>query len=894
MAIRSWTRLAAACAFCALAASAGRAQETDAGPAELPDIDVIGVTPLAGAGLPIDKVPYNVQAAEPGAFETEGSLTLYDFVERSFAGASAVDLQNNPYQRNFNYRGFVAGPLLGESVGIAAFQNGVRINDPFGDVVQSDLFPEMAIRGIELGNANPAFGFNALGGALVLLTHDGATFQGAELSQSGGSFGRLRTTARAGVDSGDFNLFAAYQHDREDGWRDASPSQLDRFFAAGGADGENGSVRVNLSWASTDLIGNGLAPIELYDIRPESIFTNPDRTQNRNVLISARGEAWIAENVAIQANAYYRRLNRDTLNGDEIDAGACEDDDNEGYICGEAEEDDDDDDANGDETVMRDDDNDRDNDDGDGNGGGNGRANGGDDDDDEEEDEEEFVFYDRSGNPIPAIPLTGDMNVYGALNTSETESTAYGASVQALIETPLGGMDNQFVFGAGVDMGETEFRNAQELGELRFGDRAVIPRSDGMSGLYVAARPEDGDNGNGEADNDEDEGVCVERGGEELCRVDTAPVNLLAENKYYRVYASDTLDLGRGLSVTGSVAANIAKIILKDRSVFLGEPQDRLTGSHDYTAINPGIGAAWSMPGSDVTLFGGYRQSNRAPSPAELSCADENDPCNLPNAFVADPPLDQVISRTFEAGARGSIPRGGMGGLTSIDWTVSAFRATNSDDIVFLTKRPETGGGISSGFFQNVSETRRQGVEVKLRGDAGPVKWRVNYGYVDATFQSSFTVFAENHPRADRGGIEVRPGDKIPGVPEHSLNLGIDTEPFDGLRIGPSMIYRSGVYYRGDEANLASPTDGYTVVNLDASYRITDWIEAFGRVENLFDRKYRTFGIFGEAAEMEDGELEVEAPIHELKHQDNAVLDPRFISPGQPLAAFVGVRLRLN
>ena len=881
MTIHSWIRLAAACAFCAPVAHEALAQEAGAEPAELPDIEVIGVTPLAGAGLPIDKVPYSVQTAEPGEFETESALTLYDFVERSFAGASAVDLQNNPYQRNFNYRGFVAGPLLGESVGIAAFQSGVRINDPFGDVVQSDLFPEMAIRGIELGNANPAFGFNALGGALVLLTHDGATFQGAELSQSGGSFGRLRTVARAGMDSGGFNLFAAYQHDREDGWRDASPSQLDRFFAAGGADGENGSMRVNLSYAATDLIGNGLAPIELYDIRPESIFTNPDRTENRNFLISTHGEAWIAEDIAIQANAYYRRLNRDTLNGDEIDAGACEDDDNEGYVCGEAEDDDDE------------------------NGGENGHAHDGEDEEDEE-DEEEFVFYDRNGNPIPAIPLTGDMNVYGALNTSETESTAYGASVQALIETPLGGMDNQFVFGVGVDMGETEFQNAQEIGELRFGDRAVIPRSDGMSGLYVAARPEDDDdhdhdddddrNGNGEADNHEgeDEGVCVDHGDEELCRIDTAPVNLAAENKYFRVYASDTLDLGRGLSVTGSVAANIAKIVLKDRSVFLGEPQDRLTGSHDYTGINPAIGAAWSMPGSDVTLFGGYRQSNRVPSPAELSCADENDPCNLPNAFVADPPLDQVISRTFEAGARGSVPRGGTGGLTSIDWTVSAFRSTNSDDIVFLTKRPETGGGISSGFFQNVSETRRQGVELRLRGDAGPMKWRVNYGYVDATFQSSFTVFAENHPQAEMGGIEVRPGDKIPGVPEHSLNLGVDIEPLDGMRIGPSMVYRSGVYYRGDEANLASPTDGYTVVNLDASYRITDWIELFGRVENVFDNKYHTFGIFGEAAEMEDGELEVEVPIHELKHQDYAVTDPRFISPGQPVAAFVGVRLRLN
>lgn len=878
---RASPRLAAACVAAALAAPAPA--QDDAGepaPAPLPDIEVIGVTPLSGAGTPIDRVPYNVQVTASGEFESETRGTVYDFFDTAFAGASAADVQNNPYQKNFTYRGFVAGPLLGESVGIAAFLDGVRINDPFGDVVQADLFPEMAIERLELGNSDPAFGFNALGGALVLRTYDGTSFQGAEATQSFGSFGRLRTTLRTGSEQGPWSAFAAFQRDREDGWRDASPSRLNRFFADVGHEGETAGMHISLSLADTDLIGNGLTPVELYEVDNTANFTTPDRTQNRNLLIAARGDIAVGDSIVIEGNVYFRRLRRHTLNGDEVDAETC--DDSGEYVCREGDEDDDDDDD--DEAAGDDDDDDngnghaaRDDDDDDGNGNGNAAENGdGDHDDEDEEDETELVIVDTAGDPIASfMPESG---AYGALNTSATHTTAFGAGLQASIDRPLGGMDNLFVIGGGVDVGRTRFRSESEVGEL-LDSRGVVGRPSPRHVGGILKFPDL---------DDDDELFCDEDGidaavvidGKGYCEDDAAPVRLVAENRYFRAFVSDTLYATDDLTLTGSVAANYATVKLTDESLFLGTPGNALDGDHDFFSMNPAVGAAWAIPGleSPVTLYGGFRQGSRAPSPAELSCADPDDPCNLPNAFVADPPLEQVISRTFEAGLRGSLD-----GL-ALDWSASAFRATNSDDIVFIS----AGTGLSSGYFDNVGETRRQGFELSLDGEAGWFDWFVNYAYLEATFQTNFRVFAENHPMAVDDEIPVETGDRIPGIPAHSLGAGFGIGPVDGMRIAPSLVYRSGVYLRGDEGNLAPRTEAYTVANLDASYRVDDWLELFARVENLFDRRYETFGVFGESG--------CEVPIRELPCPGGrgGITNPRFISPGQPRAAMAGVRILLN
>ncbi len=882
---RAAPRLAAACVAAALAAPAApAAAQDDAGepaPAPLPDIEVIGVTPLSGAGTPIDRVPYNVQVTASGEFESETRGTVYDFFDTAFAGASAADVQNNPYQKNFTYRGFVAGPLLGESVGIAAFLDGVRINDPFGDVVQAALFPEMAIERLELGNSDPAFGFNALGGALVLRTYDGTSFQGAEAAQSFGSFGRLRTTLRTGSEQGPWSAFAAFQRDREDGWRDASPSRLNRFFADVGHAGDTGAMHISLSLADTDLIGNGLTPVELYEVDNTANFTTPDQTRNRNLLIAARGDIAVGDDITIEGNVYFRRLRRHTLNGDEVDAETCDDSDE--YVCREGDEDDDDD--NDDEAAGDDDDDngnghaaqDDDDDDDDDNGNGNAAENGhGGHDDEDEEDETELVIVDTGGNPLASfMPESG---AYGALNTSTTLTTAFGAGLQASIDSPLGGMDNLFVIGGGVDVGRTRFRSESEVGEL-LNSRGVIGRPSPRHVGGILKFPDL---------DDDDELFCDEDGtdaaavidGKGYCEDDAAPVRLVAENRYLRAFVSDTLYATDDLTLTGSVGANYATVKLTDESLFLGTPGDALDGDHDFFSMNPAVGAAWAIPGleSPVTLYGGFRQGSRAPSPAELSCADPDDPCNLPNAFVADPPLDQVTSRTFEAGLRGSLDG------PALDWSASAFRATNSDDIIFIS----AGTGLSSGYFDNVGETRRQGFELSADGEAGWFDWFVNYAYLEATFQTNFRVFAENHPMAVDDEIPVETGDRIPGIPAHSLGAGFGIEPVDGMRIAPSLVYRSGVYLRGDEGNLAPRTEAYTVANLDASYRVDDWLELFARVENLFDRRYETFGVFGESG--------CEVPIRELPCPGGrgGITNPRFISPGQPRAAMAGVRILLN
>jgi hypothetical protein len=49
-----------------------------------------------------------------------------------------------------------------------------------------------------------------------------------------------------------------------------------------------------------------------------------------------------------------------------------------------------------------------------------------------------------------------------------------------------------------------------------------------------------------------------------------------------------------------------------------------------------------------VYLYAGYSESNRAPMAMELTCADPEDPCRLPNAFLSDRPLEQVVAKTWE------------------------------------------------------------------------------------------------------------------------------------------------------------------------------------------------------------------------------------------------------
>ena len=155
---------------------------------ELDTIEVIGITPTHGVGLPESRIPYNVQTATSEDLQRSQSLDITDFMNRYLGSISVNDAQNNPLQKDVQYRGYTASPLLGQPQGIVVYQNGVRVNEVFGDTINWDLIPESSIASMNLiGGANPLFGLNALGGALSITTKNGFTHPGNSLEIYGGS-----------------------------------------------------------------------------------------------------------------------------------------------------------------------------------------------------------------------------------------------------------------------------------------------------------------------------------------------------------------------------------------------------------------------------------------------------------------------------------------------------------------------------------------------------------------------------------------------------------------------------------------------------------------------------------------------------------------------------------
>ncbi|HZP93975.1 MAG TPA: TonB-dependent receptor [Burkholderiales bacterium] len=229
----------------------------------------------------------------------------------------------------------------------------------------------------------------------------------------------------------------------------------------------------------------------------------------------------------------------------------------------------------------------------------------------------------------------------------------------------------------------------------------------------------------------------------------------------------------------------------------------------------------------------------RLPTPVELTCADPNAPCQLPNAFLADPALKQVVGKTVELGARGDTS-------DAFTWNAALFNTNLDDDIQFIS----AGSGASNaGFFQNGGKTRRRGVELGGHAQIGAFRLLANYSYVEAAFLSSFTVNSPNNSSADANGtIQVSPGDRIPGIPAQAVELHAEYSFRQTLMVGVNVNHLSDQYARGDENNQDrnGKVPGYTLVNLDASYQATRAPRLFGRVQNLFDRDYEAFGLLGE------------------------------------------------
>ena len=730
---------------------------------EYPDEDIEVVRVIAPLTLDAGSNA-NVQSTAGDDRDAQRKLTLADYLNANLVSVFVNEAQSNPLQPDLQYRGFVASPLLGLPQGLAVYQDGVRVNEPFGDTVNWALIPDSAIsEALLVPGSNPLFGLNTLGGAVAIRTKDGLSHPGTSATLSAGSFGRREFVAETGGNAraGKFDYFATGATLSEDGWRDHSPTNARHGFAKLGWNGAASGVDASLAWADTDLVGNGAAPVELLDAEPTAIFTRPDRTRNDLLQFNVVARQAIAGGVHLTGNAYRRASDIATYNGDDSDYAACEG----GFLCVE------------------------------------------------DDDAAELV------EGVDGRTILAEEALLGAtVNRSQTRQDGFGLGGQASWSGLVAGRRSHLVAGFGYDASRIGFNASTELGALD-ATRKAVP-----GGVFVG-----------------DAFTAVD--------VDVSSVSL---------YAAARLEVVADLHAAVTARYNAADVMLADR---LGTALD---GDHRFRRLNPGISLDYRVTPA-VSAYAAYSETNRAPSPVELTCADEDAPCRLPNAFLADPPLEQVVVRTAEAGLHGRI------GATT--WRFGGFHARNQDDILFVS----AGRFTNEGFFDNVGSSRRAGYEVSLRGETGArLHWFFNHTRMSATFEETFRVPSENHPAALGGEIEVVPGARIPLIPERLLNGGIETMLTPRLTVGAGLQHASRHHLRGDEANLAPSIEGYTLVNLRATYRFGERATAFVNAENVLGEDYATFGVFGEADEVLGDDYE----------------DSRFVSPGAPRAAWAGIEVR--
>jgi outer membrane receptor protein involved in Fe transport len=759
---------------------------------ELTDIQVIGTTPLHGVGLPADQIPTNVQAATAEDIENSQSLDISDFMNRTLGSVNLNAAQNNPFQPDLQFRGFTASPLVGNAQGLSVYQDGVRVNEPFGDAVNFELIPESAIASMNLiPGSNPLFGLNTLGGAISIQTKNGFDNPGHELEAYTGSFGRDSGTISSGGNNGTFGYFVTGSITKEDGWRDFSPSRVEQFFSNLSYRNTDTTLDLGLTAVDSDLNGNGPAPIELLAIDREQVFTYPDNTENELRMATLNGSHWVSDNVILSANTYFRNNDRSTFNGDgaelEIDSGFLVEEDGDG--------------TDADDRIL-----------------------------------------DSSGAEITSAALGDPDDDLALNNTSETEQDSYGFGLQSTFLNDLFGKENQLIVGATYDQSNVDYNARSEVAVFR-DDRGT----DG-TGVVIADSVVD-------------------------ANIDSYSVGL---------FFTDTISVTEQLALTLGGRYNYTKIDISGTSglddsdnpaSLLDTDLDGIDdedGEHSFARFNPSLGLTYTV-NERIGVYGSYSESNRAPTPSELTCANPARPCALPNSFLSDPPLDDVVAKTFEGGIRGQF-------ANNINWSLGFFRTLNKDDIVFMpVEEDESEGRLAAGVFDNVDETKRQGIELSLSGQTEKMTWFTHYSYIEATYESGFDVYSPNHPNGE-AVYTVESGDYIPGIPKHNVKVGMDYAFTPKFSLGFDASYYSDQYYRGDESNDGDKLDGYTLVNVHGRYKVTKHVEFFAKVDNLFDRDYESFGLYGEPDE---------APG--LDSLD----DSRFQGAGAPRAGWIGVKVRL-
>ncbi len=250
---------------------------------------VVTATAIPGTIIDIDKIPGNVQVLSAADLTREGPASLTGALNSNLSSINVNDDLDDPFQPDILYRGFEASPVLGTPQGLAVYQNGVRINEAFGDTVNWDLFPDIAINQVELVSSSPVYGLNALGGAVSVTMKNGFTYQGTDLELSGGSFGQRAVSGQFGHNSGAFGFYLAGKALDWDGWRRFSNDRIRNLYAVFSMQTDGATLDLSYSRADNMLNGPGSAPVQELAVNRSLVFTGPQTNVNTLDFVTLNG-----------------------------------------------------------------------------------------------------------------------------------------------------------------------------------------------------------------------------------------------------------------------------------------------------------------------------------------------------------------------------------------------------------------------------------------------------------------------------------------------------------------------------------------------------------------------------------------------------------------------------
>jgi vitamin B12 transporter len=208
------------------------------------------------------------------------------------------------------------------------------------------------------------------------------------------------------------------------------------------------------------------------------------------------------------------------------------------------------------------------------------------------------------------------------------------------------------------------------------------------------------------------------------------------------------------------------------------------------------IAPAWLIESTGTKLKASLGTGFKAPALGQLS-----------GGFGANPALKPETSTGYDLGAEQSL----------LGATVTGGVTWFHNDIRNLI----VNGPAPTYLYGNIGRARTQGVESFLAWKAADtVTLRADYTYTDAIDASTHLALLRR--------------------PRNKFSLTGDWQATPELDLDATLMVTGPQWDVGRESGAREKIGGYALLNLDASYRLTDTWAVFGRIDNAFDQTYQS------------------------------------------------------